>query len=55
MLVDAAAGALQKAGEMFARADAEADQDQSGKQRDQRLLAGQHHDRCLTQLAESIE
>ena len=49
------AGALKEAGEMAPRADAKANQQQGGKQRQQGLFAGKHHRAGFTQFADGIQ
>ena len=49
------AGTFQKTREVFTRADAEANQQQGAKQREQRLAAGEHHHAGFAELAERVE
>ena len=49
------AGALKEAGEMASGADAKANQQQGGKQRQQGLFAGEHHRAGFAQLADGIQ
>ncbi len=49
------AGAVKEAGEVATRINAESDQDQRPQQRENRLLAGEHHNAGFAKLAEGIQ